>query len=167
MNRYSERSQLHPAIFSTISTVSPNIAQMFRGMRMYSFLLVKPQCLMHENAGGRWQVVDPIDIAQGCPIQVTREGLEGPESNGRSSNSNFFVSSFSEFELNPSFRYPMMFHFINLTIFRMYLYSVMCMPYTSWNVMHRPPKWWDQAWLKGVLWLRLSVVPSFSKVQST
>lgn len=131
VNRYSERSQLHPAIFSTISTVSPNIAQMFRGMRMYSFLLVKPQCLMHENAGvsqeitpvGRWQVVDPIDIAQGCPIQVTREGLEGPESNGRSSNSNFFVSSFSEFELNPSFRYPMMFHFINLTIFRMCLYS--------------------------------------------
>jgi len=24
------------------------------------------------------QVVDPIDIAQGCPIQVTREGFEGP-----------------------------------------------------------------------------------------
>lgn len=148
MNRYSERSQSHPAIFSTISTVSPNIAQMFRGMCMYSSLLLKPQCLLvfdglkcwcftrnhtswslagcrsywycarlsHPGGEGRsweaWKCRRPDVAPAGCALNAWKQVVD---------LAFFFVSSFSEFEPNPSFKYPMMFHFINLTISNVFI----------------------------------------------
>ena len=39
-----------------------------------------------------------------------------------------------------------------------------CVCHTHHEIlMERPPKWWDQAWLKGVLWLRLQLCPVFPR----